>query len=155
MFSHVSALLTLFCILISIVLYWVMRTNSGSGTTKKIVDGYEKRNDLLSMYLLSYVFVFAGLMFSNPVDIAVFTTFFAMLAILQIRSEILHINPMLGLAGYHSYQVTSSSRTILVISKGHIEEKMNFPEEDPESDNDNSHTKIKLVPLGGTTYLAP
>jgi len=132
-----------------------MRTQAQSAIVEKTVDSYQRKNDLLSMYLLSYVFVFAGLAFSNPVDIVVFVVFFSMLGLLQIRSEILHINTLLGAVGYYAYSMTNNDRIILVISDGRIEEKMKFPEDSSESDTETSHTKIELVPLGGTTYLAP
>lgn len=154
-FSWVSTALVLFCLGISIVLYRVMSIYSGSATTKKIINSYQRRNELLSMYLLSYVFVFAGLMFSNPIDIAVFTVFFIVLAILQIRSDILHVNPMLGLKGYYTYEITSGNQIVLVISKGPVEEKMILPEKSSEPTEEDSNTKIELVPLGGNTYLAP
>ncbi|KYH23703.1 hypothetical protein HAPAU_41830 [Halalkalicoccus paucihalophilus] len=154
-FSYVSTVIASFCIIISLILYWVMRTQSQSGVIEKTVESYQEKNELLSMYLLSYVFVFAGLTFSNTIDIVIFAVFFIMLGILQIRSEILHINPMLGIRGYHAYNITNNGRTILVISNGRIEEKIKFPENSSESSTKPSHTKIELVPLGGTTYLAP
>ena len=154
-FSYVSTGLVAFCVIVSFVLYSVIRTQAQSAIVEKTVDSYQIKNDLLSMYLLSYVFVFAGLAFSNPVDIVVFVVFFSMLGLLQIRSEILHINPLLGAVGYYAYSMTNNDRIILVISDGRIEEKMKFPEDSSESDTETSHTKIELVPLGGTTYLAP
>ena len=107
------------------------------------------------MYLLSYVFVFAGLTFSEPIDAVIFVIFFALLAVLQIRSELLHINPMLGLRGYQTYEITSNDRIMLVISNGPIEDKMILAESNSELSEEDSYTKIELVPLGGTTYLAP
>ncbi|GAA0676246.1 hypothetical protein ACFQDG_01880 [Natronoarchaeum mannanilyticum] len=99
-----------------------------------------------------YVFVFAGLDFTQPLDIGIFLVFFCILGVLQINSGHLHVNPMLGLRGYQVYELTSDERVILVISDGSIEEKVMTPE---SKDSTDARDKLEVVPLDTTTALAP
>lgn len=150
--SYLSIGLLVLCILFTALLYRMVTVHSGRATTQEPVDKYQKRSELLSMYLLVYVFVFAGLDFTTLLDLGIFLVFFGILGVLQINSEILHVNPMLGLRGYQVYEVTSDEQVLLVISKSSLEEKMILPE---TKKADKSRKKIEVVSLGRTTYLAP
>lgn len=154
--SYISAVILGICGLLVFDLCQRMKDKSeSSGTTQEAVDDFRSKDSLLSMYLLSYVFVFAGLDFSKPIDIAVFIVFFTMLAILQIRSDILYINPILGAFGYYAYEISSDGKTMLVISNGPIVNKLVQVRDSPGSEDVQPYTKIELVSLGGTAYLAP
>jgi uncharacterized membrane protein len=100
------------------------------------------------------VFAFVGLNFSEFADLLIFMIFFGMLAILQMRSEMLHINPLLGLAGYRIYEVESKEQTLLVISKDNIRESINIPESQ-KSANEPEYRNIELIQLGRNTYMTP
>ena len=150
--SYLSIGLLVLCILFTALLYRMVTVHSGRSTTQKPVDKYQKRSELLSMYLLVYVFVFAGLNFTTLLDLSIFLVFFGILGVLQINSEILHVNPMLGLRGYQVYEVTSDEQVLLVISKSSLEEKMILPEIE---EADNPRKKIEVVSLGRNTYFAP
>lgn len=150
--SYLSVVVLVLCVLFTALLYRMVTVHSGRATTQEPVDRYQKRSELLSMYLLVYVFVFAGLNFTTLLDLGIFLVFFGILGVLQINSEILHVNPMLGLRGYQVYEVTSDEQVLLVISKSSLEEKMILPE---TKEADNTRKKIEVVSLGRTTYLAP
>jgi hypothetical protein len=126
--------------------------HSNRGIRQRSVDNYQQRNELLSTYLLVYVFVFAGLEFTKLIDIGIFLLFFGMLGVLQIKSEMLHVNPMLGVRGYRIYELQSGQEVMLIISDSSIKEKLISPESDTI---DQETRKIELVNLGPTTYLAP
>ena len=150
--SYLSIGILVLCVLFTALLYRMVTVHSGRATTQEPVDKYQKRSELLSMYLLVYVFVFAGLDFTTLLDLGIFLVFFGILGVLQINSEILHVNPMLGLRGYQVYEVTSDEQVLLVISESSLEEKMILPE---TKTADNPRKKIEVVSLGRTTYLAP
>lgn len=136
----------------TVLVYQIVQTHSERATTQRPIDTYQKRNELLSTYLLVYVFVFAGLNFSQPLDIAIFAVFFCILGVLQINSGHLHVNPMLGIRGYQVYELTSNEQVLLIISDGSLEEKIMSPES--KTDN-NARDKVELVSLDQTTALAP
>jgi hypothetical protein len=150
--SWASAIILLLCVLFTASLYYIINVHSGRGRSMRRVDKYQKRNELVSMYLLVYVFVFAGLNFTNLVDILIFFVFFAILGITQVNSEMLHVNPMLGVRGYQAYEVTSDQQVILVITREELEEKM-FSVGSESSER--SQQNIELISLGATTYIAP
>ena len=151
-FSFLSTFIVILCILFTALLYRLIHLHSQRGTTLEPVDEYKKRSELLSTYLLVYVFVFAGLQFTKPLDVGIFVVFFVMLGVLQINSEMLHVNPMLGIRGFQVYEVKSGNEVMLVIADEELEEKLTTPHSSASSGK--KVENIKLVQLGTTTYLA-
>lgn len=117
-------------------------------------ESFQQRNELLSSYLLVYVFVFVGLNFSEVTDWLIFGVFFAMLAVLQMRSEMLHINPLLGVAGFRIYEVKSENQTVLIISKKNIRESIKTPESKKDV-NESSYRIVEVIQLGHSTFMTP
>ncbi|WP_254278621.1 hypothetical protein [Haloarcula marina] len=150
--SYFTGGIVVLCAIFTILVYQIVQTHSERGTTQRPIDTYQKRNELLSTYLLVYVFVFAGLNFTQPLDIAIFVVFFFILGVLQINSGHLHVNPMLGLRGYQVYELTSDEQVLLIISDGSLEEKIMSPESQSSSD---ARDKVEVVSLDNTTALAP
>lgn len=150
--SYLTVSIFALCTILTLILYYVIGVHATRGTTQRPVDEYKKRNELLSTYLLVYVFVFAGLNFTNPLDFTIFLVFFSILGVLQIQSGHLHVNPMLGIRGYEIYEITSNAQVMLVISDGSIEEKVMSPQSE---DTTNTRNKVEVVALDTTTYLAP
>lgn len=149
--SWIMIIILVACCVFTYLLYRLISIHSSRGIRQRSVDKYQQRNELLSTYLLVYVFVFAGLDFTTFLDFSIFIIFFVMLGVLQIQSEMLHVNPMLGFRGYRIYEVQSGSEVFLVISDSPIERKLISPEQDTSG----QRGKIELVNLGPTTYLAP
>lgn len=151
-FSYYSLAIIAGCIILTWLLYQMVSVSADRGRTQKAVDKFQQRNELLSTYLLVYVFVFVGLDFTKLLDVGIFIIFFAILGVLQIYSEMLHVNPMLGIRGYRIYEITSDSEVLLVISETKIEEKVISMDADTSSEQ---RQKIELVHLGSMAYLAP
>lgn len=150
--SYVSASIFLGCIVVTKYLYLIIHTHSERATTQYPIDTYKKRNEMLATYLLVYVFVFVGLDFTQPMDVGIFIIFFFMLAVTQIKSGHIYVNPMLGIRGYQVYEITSDEKIVLVISKGTISEKVTETEAQLES---SPRKKIEVVSMDNTTVLAP
>ena len=148
--SYLTTGIFALCVVFTLLVYQVVQVHSDRATTQRPIDTYEKRNELLSTYLLVYVFVFAGLDFTKPLDLVIFTVFFFILGVLQINSGHLHVNPMLGMRGYQVYELTSNDQVLLIIAEGPLEEKIMSPETSSES-----RDKVEIVPLDHTTALAP
>lgn len=152
--SLTSILLLLFSVLLIIFLAFLVIYHSGHKIDEVRCENFKQRNELLSSYLLVYVFVFVGLNFSSITDWLIFAIFFAMLAVLQMRSEMLHINPLLGIAGFRVYEVKSENRTLLVISKNNIRESIKIPESQ-KNVSDPSYRNLEVIQLGPSTYMTP
>ncbi|RQG93086.1 hypothetical protein EA462_02455 [Natrarchaeobius halalkaliphilus] len=150
--SLASIILLASSILLILVLMFIIWHHSGHRTEDWRCDHFKQRNELLSSYLLAYVFVFIGLNFSDLGDWLILILFLGMLAVLQMNSEMLHVNPILGLGGYRVYEVESKNQTLLVISRDDIRESIKIPEsqrgvKEPEYRN------IEIIQLGPNTYM--
>jgi hypothetical protein len=73
------------------------------------VAHYRRRDDEAMSYIVTYLVPFLGFSFSGWQGVAAVGIFFATLAILYINSNMIHINPMLNLVGYHLYEITTAS----------------------------------------------
>ncbi len=150
--SYLATSIFVLCVIFTFLVYRIVQTHSARATTQRPIDTYQKRNELLTTYLLVYVFVFAGLDFTQLLDMAIFLVFFFILGVLQINSGHLHVNPMLGIRGYQVYELTSNDQVLLIISYGSLEEKIMSPE---SKSNTDARNKVEIVPLDQTTALAP
>jgi hypothetical protein len=70
------------------------------------VTGIQRRDGDAMSYIVSYVIPFLSLPFSGWEQGIALSIFFVVLSILYVNSNMIHINPMLNLAGYHLYEVT-------------------------------------------------
>lgn len=147
---------SLITLAVSGTLYFALRSilkyHSGHRTTDERLDNLQQRNELVSSYLLVYVFVFTGLNFTNGGDWLIFILFFGILAVLQLNSEMLHVNPILGIWGYQLYEVQSKEKTFLVLSKSNITESIRIPESQ-RGETDPDYRNIKLIRLGSSTFM--
>lgn len=84
------------------------------------IESYRNRHDLLTSYLIAYIFPFVNLDYTQLVNWAIFGIFFLVLAAIQIRSTHLHVNPVLTLFGYNIYEVEGGEKgtNILVARNG-------------------------------------
>lgn len=66
-----------------------------------------QRRDAEAMsYIVSYVIPFLAAPFSGWEQGVALTIFFIVLGVLYVNSNMIHINPMLNLCGYHLYEIT-------------------------------------------------
>jgi hypothetical protein len=145
-----TTLIVVSCIFLTLLLIWSISTIRERGSVQKKVEKIRLRNERLASYLVVYVFVFAGLSFTVLEDLIIFFIFFALLFFIEIRSELLYTNPLLAIWGYKLFEVTLDDRVVLVISKGHLEEKLIQKENDGQS-----YTELELIPMGRTTFIEP
>ncbi|MFC7046545.1 hypothetical protein ACFQH6_15045 [Halobacteriaceae archaeon GCM10025711] len=83
------------------------------------IESYKSRHDLLTSYLIAYIFPFINLNYTTWENWVIFIMFFFVLAAIQIRSTHLHVNPMLAALGYDIYEFEDGSRgtNLLVADK--------------------------------------
>jgi hypothetical protein len=84
---------------------------------QQVVQVQNKDAEVMA-YIVSYVFPFLGLNFEDPMNVISLGIFFAILGVIYINSNMIHINPTLNIFGYHIYEIeTSSGSTQTVISR--------------------------------------
>lgn len=76
------------------------------------VKDVTKRDAESMSYIVSYVIPFLAVPFNGFEQGVALGVFFVVLAILYVNSNMIHINPMLNLGGYHIYEVTLEDETI-------------------------------------------
>ncbi len=88
---------------------------------QQVVQVQSKDTEVMA-YIISYVFPFLGLNFDDIMNVVSLSIFFAILGLIYINSNMIHINPTLNIFGYHIYEIeTSSGSTQTVIShKGRL-----------------------------------
>lgn len=149
-----SGFFVLLCIVPAAILIPVIRFQSTSNTDLKEIDEYRRRNDQITSYLVVYVFGYLSLEFFNPTSLVAFTIFFGTVAIIQIRSAQLHVNPVLGAIGYDIYRIKSGREVSLVVSNTDLEAELLPPEDndgvpDPTADE----RYLKVAELGNDVYI--
>jgi hypothetical protein len=103
------------------------------------IESYKSRHDLLTSYLIAYIFPFVGLDYSQLVNWLIFGIFFVTLGAIQIRSTQLHVNPVLAVLGYRIYEIEDGGKgTNMLVAKRDIN-----LDDDP----------VKTVELSNRVYL--
>jgi hypothetical protein len=103
----------------TLVLLWILR---GTEPTEVTVISVEAKDAEVVSYLVTYLLPFLLVVDPNLRDIIALSLFLAVLGILYIRSNMLYVNPVLALLGYHLFLVRtregSDSSQLWVLSKG-------------------------------------
>lgn len=90
--------------LVGMAMYLHMANRLGPIQIK--VGGLQRRDADAMSYIVSYVIPFLAIPFSGWEQGVALSIFFVVLGILYVNSNMIHINPMLNLAGYHLYEIT-------------------------------------------------
>lgn len=130
----------IFSAISAIILVLVFRVSSEKEPKYKNINSYKSREDLLTTYLISYIFPFIGLNYSNISSWIVFAIFFFVLAAIPIPSNHLYVNPVLSIFGYKLYELEGEEleKSILVAARK----------------EDISDGQMKVVELGNNVYLS-
>ena len=82
------------------------------------IAGLNRRDGEAMSYIVSYLLPFIALPSSNTGDLISLGIFIGVLAVLYVNSDMIHINPVLNLIGWHIYEVEKDSGHVCtVISK--------------------------------------
>lgn len=84
-------------------------------------ESVQRRDGEAMSYIVSYVIPFLAVPFSGWEQGVALAIFFVVLAILYVNSNLIHINPMLNLAGYHLYEITLDNGEVYhLIGRGRV-----------------------------------
>ena len=70
-----------------------------------VLHDYQRRDNEVMSYIASYIVPLATFSLDPPMQIFVLITFLLLLLILYVNSNMIYINPMLNVAGYHLYEI--------------------------------------------------
>lgn len=100
------ALLGLFAVLWMFAwIRWVRRAAPVPISVKNV----RRKDAEVIAYIFAYVFPFLGLDLDNNASTIGLGVFFVVLMVLNVSSNMVHINPMLNLFGYHVYEIDTDS----------------------------------------------
>ena len=99
-------LLALGIISLLITFLYVSRRQRKGGVSQTTITGVEKRDENVVSYIASYLIPFVTFPLDKPEQIAALLVFIVVLLILYINSNMIYINPMFNLVGYHLYEIT-------------------------------------------------
>lgn len=85
-------------------LLWVRR---GSAVTFEVAS-VQRRDSEVMAYLFTYVIPFLAINGKDSSQAAGLGIFFFVLLVLHVQGSMIHVNPMLSLAGYHVYEIAGS-----------------------------------------------
>jgi hypothetical protein len=96
-------------------LYLFLANAYRAPTTRLVVKRWESRDHELVAYLLTYILPFLNLGSSRTADRVSLLIFFGVIAILQIQSGMLHVNPMLAIVGIRVSVVENPSGKVMML----------------------------------------
>ena len=70
------------------------------------VTSVQGRDDAAMGYIASYIIPFVAIPFGDWQQGVALLIFVGMLSVVYVNSNLIHINPMLNLVGYHLYEIT-------------------------------------------------
>jgi len=86
------------------------------------IESYKSRNDLLTSYLIAYIFPFISLDYGLLTNWLIFGLFIGVLGAIQIRSTHLHVNPVLAALGYDIYEINDGGKgTNMLVAKNEVD----------------------------------
>ena len=76
------------------------------GSFQEKVTGLQKRDSDVMSYVASYLIPFVAIPFNGWQQAVALLVFIGVLGIVYVNSNMIHVNPMLNLLGYHLYEIT-------------------------------------------------
>ena len=101
---------------------YLNRRNNVGGVSQAKITGVNKRDENVVGYIASYLIPFVTFPLNTPEEFVALLIFFVVLLVLYINSNMIYINPMFNLVGYHLYEITIESDQLshYLIARGHI-----------------------------------
>jgi len=88
------------------MLLYLRKAQKLGGIQLKIA-GFHRRDAEAMGYIVTYIIPFLVIPFHGWKEGIALSIFFVVLGILYVNSNMIHINPMLNLFGYHLYEITT------------------------------------------------
>jgi hypothetical protein len=82
-----------------------------------IVDSINKKDNESISYIVTYIIPFLSIPLTGWQPIVAIIIFLFIVGTLYVNSDMIHINPVLNLLGFHLYEITSQNNTYFILSK--------------------------------------
>jgi hypothetical protein len=102
-------ILTLGMLSLCVTFLYIGRRGLKGGVSQAQITAVEKRDENVVSYIASYLIPFVTFPFDKPEQAAAILIFVGVLLVLYVNSNMIYINPMFNLAGYHLYEITIDS----------------------------------------------
>lgn len=93
---------------------------SRGGTDFKRVESFRSRDDLITSYILVYIFPFVILDYTQLTNWLAFLVFFLVIGVIQVRSNLLHINPIFAIFNYRIYEIDTGEQVLTVVTRSNL-----------------------------------
>ncbi len=110
--SHLTwalGILTLGMLSLLITYLYIRRRRRKGGVSQAKITGVEKRDENVVGYIASYLIPFVTFPLEQPEQGIALLVFIGVLLILYVSSNMIYINPMFNLCGWHLYEITIDS----------------------------------------------
>jgi hypothetical protein len=103
---------------LSLLLLWLfLRSFKESEPTRVDVEQIQQRDEQIVNYIVTYAIPFLAAPFESKEKALGLGIFFVVVWLLQVKLNLLYINPVLTLFNYHLYQVTTPETVQILLSK--------------------------------------
>lgn len=122
--GHIEALVVL-CVgltgLVVLFLYFTIIAPGKTSSHKKIIDVQRHDSDVMG-YIASYIIPFVAFPLGDWQQIAALIVFLLLLLVIYVSSNMIYINPMLTILGYHLYEVKveNSEASHYLVTRQHV-----------------------------------
>jgi len=95
-----------------IVFFFIRWRKNKGGVSQAKITGVDKRDENVMSYIASYIIPFVTFPLETWEQFSALLVFIIVLATLYINSNMIYINPMFNLVGYHLYEINIESDTM-------------------------------------------
>ncbi len=126
---YIASLICLAVGLLSILFLLLhLRTAHDLSGSRFVVEKVRSKDAEAMVYVGTYIVPFIGFHFDDWRGIVSTMIFFVVVAIIYINSNLIFVNPLLNLFGYHMYEVEANGGTVhaLISRRSHLEKDNSF-----------------------------
>lgn len=109
--------LALVVVLSLLLLYFFVQDLKNSSTVELTVEQIQRRDGDIVSYIVTYAIPFLAVPFESIETGIGLGIFFVAVWLLQVKLNLLYINPILALFNYHLYEVTTGGTVQILLSK--------------------------------------
>jgi hypothetical protein len=108
-FSWAVGILTLGMLSLLITYVYISRRRNTGGVSQAKITEVERRDENVVGYIASYLIPFVTFPLDHPEQIVALLIFIGVLLVLYVSSNMIYINPMFNLLGWHLYEIKIES----------------------------------------------
>lgn len=129
---------------------YIIRKAAIRGSETREVESYKIQNKTYLFHILPYAGMIIGIEFSDFDTLVIFGILILVAISILIKSEILYINPLMWIFGYHVYLVAFEREEAYVFSKNDLRDSLS-----PLTTGSADSVQIRVVQIGRGNYISP